>query len=197
MQGSPNKLRKISNFFQYPIRYPMGDYYSTYRYVQCYWERVLSHSYRIISRFLILQLIVIGSLSGCASAPKPTLLKASITATSHLNPDAKGRASPVVVRYFELKSLAVFNGADFFSLVERDRETLGADLVAREEILLKPGETRALDRTLDPAVTHIGVVAAFRDLEHAQWRVSFVVPPQRTSQLTIRLDDRRVSINAN
>lgn len=138
-----------------------------------------------------------GSLSGCASAPKSTLLRANITATSQLNPDAKGRASPVVVRYFELKSLAAFNAADFFSLVERDRETLGADLMGREEILLKPGETRTLDRTLDPAVTHIGVVAAFRDLEHSQWRVSFVIPPHRTSQLTIRLNDRRVSINAN
>ena len=129
--------------------------------------------------------------------PKPTLVKANITANSSLNPDAKGRSSPVVVRYFELKSLAAFNDADFFSLVERDRKTLGADLVASEEFLLKPGETLALDRTLDPAVTHIGVVAAFRDLEHAQWRVSFPVPSQRTSKLTIRLDDRRISINSN
>jgi type VI secretion system protein VasD len=146
---------------------------------------------------LILLLFVFGQLTGCASVPKPTLVKANITANSSLNPDAKGRSSPVVVRYFELKSLAAFNDADFFSLAERDRETLGADLVASEEFLLKPGETLVLDRTLDPAVNHIGVVAAFRDLEHAQWRVSFPVPSQRTSKLTIRLDDRRISINSN
>lgn len=157
----------------------------------------MSRSHLIFSGFLTLQLIFFGQLTGCASAPKPTLVKANITANANLNPDAKGRASPVVVRYFELKSLAAFSGADFFSLADHDRETLGADLVAREEMLLKPGETLTLDRTLDPAVTHIGVVAAFRDLEHAQWRVSFAVPPQRTSKLTIRLDDRRISIDAN
>ena len=151
----------------------------------------------MFSGFLILQLIVFGQLTGCASVPKPALVKANFTANSNVNPDAKGRSSPVVVHYFELKSLSAFNAADFFSLAERGRETLGADLVASEAVLLKPGATLALDRTVDPAVTHIGLVAAFRDLERAEWRVSFPVPSQRTSKLTIRLDDRRISINSN
>ena len=41
----------------------------------------------------------------------------------------------------ELKSLAAFNSADFFSIYDKESETLGGDLNGKEELRLKPGET--------------------------------------------------------
>lgn len=133
-------------------------------------------------------------LTGCGSAPKPTLARISVDATADVNPDARGRASPIVVRFLELKSLAGFEGADFFSLYDRDRETLGAELLSREEFQMTPGSQQKLERKLNIEARYIGVVAAFRDLERAQWRAVAAVPSQKTVPITIKLDARTVSI---
>ena len=102
--------------------------------------------------FLVLILALVLS-AGCAEAPpKPTVVQASLNASESLNPDIRGRASPVVVRILELKSLAAFQRGDFFSLWDRESETLGAELVSRDEILMRPGEQRQLKRTLQPAL---------------------------------------------
>ena len=60
-------------------------------------------------------------------------------ASGDLNPNAEGRASPLVVRIYELKSFSIFKNADFMSLYEKDDQVLGRELVNKEErgILLK------------------------------------------------------------
>ena len=135
-------------------------------------------------------------LVACASPPKPppppTIVQASVEALANVNPDARGRPSPVVVKFYELKSLAVFDSADFFSLFERDREILGAELVAREEFQLVPGAKRTFERTLQPDTRYLGVVAAFRDLERSTWRATVPVAPNKTVPLTIKLDAQNV-----
>ncbi|MBS1135067.1 MAG: type secretion system-associated lipoprotein [Burkholderiaceae bacterium] len=68
-------------------------------------------------------------LTGCGSAPKPVVVKLTIEASADANPDTRGRPSPVTVKLFELKSSASFEKADFFSLFDRERETLGPELV--------------------------------------------------------------------
>jgi type VI secretion system protein VasD len=138
-------------------------------------------------------------LGGCASPPKPpppTIIQAAVDVRPSVNPDARGRPSPVVVRYYELKSLAAFNSADFFSLFERDKETLGAELVDREEFQLKPGDKREFEKKLQAGTHYVAVVAAFRDLEHAQWRATFAVVPEKVSPIAIRLEGSAVSISA-
>jgi type VI secretion system protein VasD len=135
-------------------------------------------------------------VAGCAGTPKPALVKAQFDVQASVNPDSRGRPSPVVVRLYELKSMAAFNGADFFSIYERDKETLGAELLAREEFLLRPGEKRQLERKLQPETTYVGVIAAFRDLEHAQWRGTMAVAPGQVVPVLIKLEGSKISIGA-
>ncbi len=137
-------------------------------------------------------------LAGCAKPPPkpaPTVIQAVLTADAGVNPDSRGRASPIVVRVFELKSLAVFNGADFFSLWDREKETLGADLVAREEIQLRPGEQRKIERIAQDGTLHFAVVAAYRDLERATWRGAVPIIANKTQVVRIELDARTLSIS--
>ena len=66
-----------------------------------------------------------------------------------------------------------FENADFMSLYQQDRSVLGGEVVAREELTLDPGETRAIRKLLAPEVRGIAVMAAFRELERrngARWR---------------------------
>lgn len=122
-------------------------------------------------------------LGACASSnpdpralKEPTRLDLSIVAAKDVNPDSKGRAAPIVVRVYELRNDGVFKSEDFFSLQDKDKTVLTDDLTARDEILLRPGDTKIIRRKSDPATTAIGILAAYRDLPNAIWRATYELP---------------------
>ena len=126
--------------------------------------------------------------------PKPSVAELSFVIDANVNPDSSGRPSPVVVRIYELKSLAAFNRADFFSLYERDKEQLGPDLVNRDELPLMPGGKPQAITTLRSDTRYLGVVAAFRDIERARWRASTPIFVNQTTRMEIKLDRNEVAI---
>jgi type VI secretion system protein VasD len=119
--------------------------------------------------------------------PPPTAVKISVAVLASANPDSSGRPSPVLVRVYELKSTAAFDSADFFTLYGKDQATLGTDLNAKSEFLLRPGENRSLEQTVQPGTKFIGVVAAYRDIERSRWRATAPVPPNRTTPLAVKV----------
>lgn len=128
-------------------------------------------------------------LAGCGSAPKPpkpTSVVGNIVAAAQLNPTAARQPRPLVVRIYELKSTAAFATADFMSLYQGDQAAIGAEMVSREEMTLQPGQTIPYKKTLSPDTRFIGVVAAYRDLEHATWRTVVAVQPAQEQKLTIQ-----------
>lgn len=146
--------------------------------------------------------VVVSLLVGCSSvSPFSTLTKLDLTlsASDQVNPDLHGRPSPIVVHLLELKHPVAFEHADFFSLYGRAEQTLPKDWVSSEELELRPGERRALKLSVEPQSRYVGVVAAYRDLPHVQWR--FVVPlaQRQLTHSDLLLDQagiRAVSANA-
>jgi hypothetical protein len=69
------------------------------------------------------------------------------------------------VRIFELRSRSAFDAADFFSLYDREQATLGTELLAKEQYILRPGDTQGYTRKAQGEARFLGVVAAYRDLE--------------------------------
>lgn len=120
--------------------------------------------------------------------PKPGTLSINIIASSALNPDARRRPSPVVVRLYELKASALFEASDFVSLYDKDQSVLGADIVSRDEFVFQPGEIKAINKPLAADTKFIGVVAAFRELERARWRALVAVQPNKSNLVAISLD---------
>ncbi|WP_307696189.1 type VI secretion system lipoprotein TssJ [Variovorax boronicumulans] len=135
-------------------------------------------------------------MAGCASKPVVTPVSITLTAGADANPDARGRASPLTVRVYALKTPGPFEGADFFSLFEKDQATLGAELVQREEMLLRPGESKKLDLTLPADAKAIGVMAAFRDLDRARWREVRAVVPGQAQVLNVTFGARQIRVDA-
>ena len=122
---------------------------------------------------LHLLLVVTGLvlLAGCAKPEKPPLkLNLEIAASGDLNPGPDGQPLPVVLRLYQLKQPGGFMGADFYSLFDKEASVLGADLLAREEITLRPGQVLHLQRPQEPAASYVGVLAAYRALERSRWR---------------------------
>jgi len=129
-------------------------------------------------------------LAGCSSlSPYSQITKVNLklTASDQLNPDLNGRPSPIVVRLFELKHPVSFENADFFSLYERAKETLAPDMVASEEMELRPGETVELKLSVEKGSRYVGVLAAYRDLSDTQWRYTLEVTPLDTTDADLTL----------
>jgi len=142
-------------------------------------------------------LAVAALAAGCASKPPPvTSVSLGLIADADANPDASGRASPLIVRVYGLKTPGAFSEADFFSLYDKDNATLGTDLAQREEALLRPGETKKLDFTFGLDVKNIGVIAAYRDLDRAHWRELLLLNVGKPNNLDVRFGARQIKILA-
>jgi type VI secretion system protein VasD len=134
------------------------------------------------------------ALAACGGAPPPGIVELTITASNDINPDTGGRASPVVLRVYQLAGPTTFQAADFFQLFDKETPTLAADLVGREELTIPPGGTLSLTIPLKPNTQRIGIAAAFRDIDKASWRAVVEVPPNKTTKLKAEVAKLQVSL---
>lgn len=134
-------------------------------------------------------------LGGCAYFMSDlTKVDMRIVAGGDVNPDDNGRPSPVVVRVVELKSPAVFESADFFALYQDEAQTLGADLVATEEFEFKPGDVQDLKFALKPESNYVGILAAYRQMDKANWRLVLPLQLKDKNQITVLLNRRGIEL---
>lgn len=138
-------------------------------------------------------LLSLSLLGGCGSMQNssPTRVDLTITGTDKLNPDLHGRPSPIVLRLYELKNPVAFEHAEFFSLYQQPQETLSLDLVAQEELELRPGELHRLKlRTREG--NYLAVLAAYRNLPEADWRVVIPLKSGAVNPVQLTLDEASI-----
>ncbi len=139
----------------------------------------------------------LAALAACGGfQPSPTSLDITITANETLNPNSENQSSPVIVRVYELKSLSAFNQATMFDLIDNDTKVLGADLIGREDMEIKPGETKTIKKDTAPETRFIGVMAGFRDLDSAVWRAQTNVVKEKTNVITVTLTALAVTVSS-
>ena len=97
--------------------------------------------------------------------------------SSSINPDIQGRASPLTVRVYELTSSNQFKKGSFFEVYDDEKSVLGDEFVSRQEFTVTPEQVLRKTVVLSPNTKYLGVVAAYRDIDNAQWRtISPVLP---------------------
>lgn len=105
------------------------------------------------------------ALFGCtATAPSATTVQLSVAGAGDMNGGA-----PAKVKVYYLASTGNFRTADFFAVFNSAEATLGADLIAVDEVQLAPGRTVNTTRTFPTPPAAIGVVAAFRNIDGAKF----------------------------
>ncbi len=145
--------------------------------------------------------VALFAAAGCAKPkppappPEPTLLRLSVVASDDVNPDIKGRASPISVRIYELKSVSGFSGASFMELYEKDKDVLAADMQSREVVQLAPkGDKSFPEKEVKADTTHLAAFAGYRDWQHARWSAVTAIPARKISKVAVRVDKLGVSL---
>jgi len=151
------------------------------------------------SNAVLASLLVGLALAGCAAKPPPppvtTPIAMTITAGPDANPDVRGRASPITVRLYAFKTTAAFDGSDFFTLFEKDTSILAADTVQREEMLLRPGESKKIQMVLPADAKAWGLMGVYRDLDRARWREVRPVEAGKGQIVTVTVGARQMKID--
>jgi type VI secretion system protein VasD len=130
-----------------------------------------------IASFLVCALL--GACTSSRNDTTPVQVRTKLTAAADINPDAAGRASPLVVRVYGLRADPEFSKADFFALYDREKETLAAAMTNSQEYVLQPGESREVRVPMSRDARYVGVIAAYRDIRGARWRVVSRAPRKR------------------
>jgi type VI secretion lipoprotein, VC_A0113 family len=101
--------------------------------------------------------------------------KLTLNATNDVNPDHHGRASPITVRVYELSSRTTFDNLDFNAAFNNAGTFLSDELLSSAERVLLPGETARHRVNLNRNARYIAVVAAYRDIDRAKWKLVYPV----------------------
>ncbi len=135
-------------------------------------------------------LVVLTLLCGCV---KPRI-DLAVASQANINPDHTGRPSPVIVKVYEMRSDLAFSQSDFHPLFESPVQVLGAELLAADEMVLVPGEARRI--TYDPVseARFLGVLAGFRQMERAKWKIVTPVDAEKVNKVGIELRDVTVEL---
>ena len=114
---------------------------------------------------------------GPGACPTPEPLRINLRATAHLNPSDKGEPLATVVRVYQLKGTGKISVASFDDLLDHDKDALGEDFVAMQELTVNPGATLDPPLVRSPEATHVAVVALFRKPASTTWRTIEKLPP--------------------
>lgn len=137
------------------------------------------------SIFLLLAIFI----SSCSPSADNTLTLNFIT-TDDLNPDVEGRPSPIVIFIYQLKNKDYFISKDFLSLYEND--LLGADMISKREVEIKPSQTYKFQDTLEKNTKFLGVIAAYRNINQAHWRKVIPINVNENSEFTFKFDSKKI-----
>ncbi len=130
------------------------------------------------------------TLGGCvvANSIVDPYTRLSIEPLANINPDANERPSPMVLKVYELSSKNTFVTSDFFSLFDKAALTLEDDLIATDEFVVRPGQSYLHEMRLNGKTRYVGIVAAFQDIQNAQWRLVVEASPRGYDTVTVEIN---------
>jgi type VI secretion system protein VasD len=134
---------------------------------------------------LALPALAVLPLAACTTAPRrtvPVTLSLEFKVGIEANPDPSGRPSPVLLSVYKLRKFEAFRALDYFSLSAAEDH---AEYRLEEAFSMQPGADGQRSYTLEPEEIGFGVVAAYRDIERSQWRVSAELPPLKVSRIKL------------
>ena len=146
---------------------------------------------RICSVLFVFLVFVCMSLGAGCSKPR---VEMAVASQPNVNPDHSNRPSPIIVKIYELRNDLTFKQAEFNTLFDTPLQVLGADLIAADELVFIPGEARRVAYQPNTNTRFVGIVAGFRQMDRALWRVLKPVDPEKGNLIAIELNDATILV---
>ncbi|EMQ2081164.1 type VI secretion system lipoprotein TssJ [Yersinia enterocolitica] len=137
-----------------------------------------------ITQYFFVALVTL-LVMACSSKPKPEpvdKLSVELTTAKNINPNDKGVANPLRITVYTLKNTDEFKSSDFFTITEEGTPSLKEQMEKVFDGIMLPNETKTIELTLNSGITAIGVVAAYREIEQAEWNAVFSPLPKKRVQ---------------
>ena len=134
------------------------------------------------------------SSSQSPKAPDPTTVRFTIIATSSINPNSRGRPSPILLDIYQLSGYQKLLDASFFDLRESQGQVIGGDLLKRETLSLNPGDSLVHQVTVESNAQYVGVTGGFIEINRASWRGVVDLEQNRMNDIVIRVDGRNLFV---
>lgn len=136
-------------------------------------------------RTILTLIISLFFLVGCAATESKLAVpyEIELTATEDVNSGGGYRPSPVKVTVYELKTANAFELTDFFSLQKDAQAALGDQLLNISSVILTPGKTEYIKAHGNIDAKVLGIVAAYRDLDNSQWRLTVDLPAAKSTNI--------------
>lgn len=127
------------------------------------------------------------------ASPKRNL-QLLVQAQRSLNTDARNASASLALRVYVLRDASGFEKASFDSLYDDDEATLGANVLVRESLYLRPGEARELALELSGDARALAVFGAFREIERSQWRAILPLPVGTLARVRVDAQARQLQL---
>ncbi|MGZ0717732.1 type VI secretion system lipoprotein TssJ [Pseudomonas palleroniana] len=142
-------------------------------------------------------------MAGCSffGAPAPELpadphLTLTLQASLDINRNLYGRPSPVRLQVFQLAHRRTFEQASLTQLSMAAEQALRGDWLGQETVVLRPGERYRYHFIPEPRMRYIGVIAEYRDIDQARWRVITLADQRETPELSVLIGRHAIEFMA-
>jgi type VI secretion system protein VasD len=105
-------------------------------------------------------------------------MNVDLDARAALNETTTGQSLSTVVRFYQLKDPKTFAQLEYIHLQNHDLALLKADLVATQDVVMRPGSTASVSEPMHKEADYVGVVAFFRSpSSEGVWKL--LIPKQQ------------------
>lgn len=120
------------------------------------------------------------ALAACAAKTEHNVdFNYFIRASADINPNISGKASPVVVRVYQLSNKLNFENATYDAIFESKHNALGAEYISLNEYLVHPNTNNEVELQISENAKYIGVAVGYRSIDMVNWRTVVAVPEGR------------------
>lgn len=128
---------------------------------------------------LIIALFFISTLTSCSLSSKEKKLeriKVTLFASSDINPNIENKPAPLGIYIYGLKTPDTFDNSDYYSIANNSDNEFSQQSSKLYQAILLPGEKRSIEINPEQSSVALGVVAAYRDINHADWNKAIMFP---------------------
>lgn len=117
----------------------------------------------------------------------PKTITLRIEGAQDLNAGDDGQGLITVMRLYKLRDQNSFLTTPYSSFgdMEKEKQTIGADLVEVKELVLSPGQTLDLKEKMPSDAAYLGIAALFRSPYAQRWRFAFAASDAERSGITV------------